>query len=372
MQMSQNNNNHNSNKVSLIILILTLFSSFYPILKDFYISFFDSPTIVFEELSEMKILNDTLFYNNIFNIEEFISPVNKFLGKEIKELPENTLALVYKKSDNLNFYRSFIMSQWVIKNSSKKIIKNDMFHKKIQCRGINSKILTSYFDNDTDFKVEYDKNNDSFLIDNVLLNPHEKVNVVVLSTPTKYKTTVDLNWDCHIEGVSTKIKKLSRNKWLGVTINLQLSQIIQLVIVFFLVCILHTILLEKGGYFFIKFGIAKKIIWTLCGLCHLAFAECIAYLNLSYLVDSPANWNWISISVGLEILSFGFACFLYYKNRNKKNNISPLSNFAREICFYCRDPRSLKEIIDHIGINKQITFKENVLQPLLEQKLIEL
>ena len=150
MQMSQNNNNHNSNKVSLIILILTLFSSFYPILKDFYISFFDSPTIVFEELSEMKILNDTLFYNNIFNIEEFISPVNKFLGKEIKELPENTLALVYKKSDNLNFYRSFIMSQWVIKNSSKKIIKNDMFHKKIQCRGINSKILTSYFDNDTD------------------------------------------------------------------------------------------------------------------------------------------------------------------------------------------------------------------------------
>ena len=353
---------------TFIVVIATILGSPYQIFKDFYIAIFSPKVLLFEELDNFSLSNGAMDFNNNFGMEKSFFLVNT--SNSNAKLPENELILSLYSNEKLYLFNQYIISKWIIKNCSNIPITNDMFHKKIQLSGKNAKILGITLDTNKNYKVEH--NHDSAIIDNVLINPHEKIDITVVYSPLNNQKDSSIIWDCHIENYKKEIDSLSKSIFLSPRISLQTNQIVKLVALAFILCLFHSHVLDKKGYFMYDFSIIKKIIWGLCVLCHFAFAECIAYLNWNYIIDSPEgyNWPWISITFILEIISFVYALRFHSNKSIKQNDNNPL-NLTKFICDYCQQEHSVIEIQKHLKINSQEGFIEKVLHPLQSQGLIE-
>ena len=163
----------------IVTIILPIIVSPYQIIKDCYIALFNPKVLLFEEIDHFSLLNGTMDFNNNFGMEKTFFPV--ISENQKNKPPENELFLSLYSKEKFYIFNQCNISKWIIKNCSNIPITKDMFYKKIQLSGKHAKILGITLDTDKNYKVEY--NNDSAIIDNVLLNPHEKIYVTVVYSP---------------------------------------------------------------------------------------------------------------------------------------------------------------------------------------------
>jgi len=357
---------------SIVGILASLISCLYPIIKDGYASFVYPHNILFEEIDSFSVCIGSLEFHNNFGMTKTISPFNTFDMQNSLEFPSNELLITLSSNNKLYVFEHFTISNWTIINRSSIPITPNMFYKKLEVKGINARIISIALDSANNLKIEYDENNNSATIDNVFLNPHEKIKLTVIFAPIDNKQPSTLNWNCHIEKLSANVKTLLKGPFLTPRISLQTSQIIQLVIVAFVMCLLHSIMLDMKGYFSYDFSFKKKMAWALSVLIHFAFAECVAYINWNYVKNSPEgyNWPWISITLVLEIISFVYALRFHTSNSIKQNDKVSL-NLTKLICGYCQEEHSVNEIIKHLDIKSQKGFIEKILQPMQNQGIIE-
>lgn len=366
---------YNSHPVFFAItcVVAALISCIYPIAKDCYVHIFDPKVILFEELNVLSICDESMdFYNN-FLIEQNVSPTNiHYFHYNEKLFPTaNDLMSNSHSEGEMTIYDFTTISKWVIKNCSDMAINKDMVNEKIKVSCKNCKIIDVKIKSKSNCEVGYSHDYDFAVIDFSLINPHEKIIVNIIYAPINNKESYSLCWDCHIENITNKVNALKRSVFFTPRISLKTNQIIQLIVVAFLLCVLHSLLLNSKGFFTPSISLCKIIMLSLSVLFHFSFAECIAYLNLNYIEDSPEgyNWPWIGITAFLELISFILPLTIHFNNENKLN--TNLLNLSLSICKFCQDTHSVQEIMNHLQIKSQNGFSNNVIQPLLNQEIIE-